>query len=529
MERSSEENGRLLDLLAAQQRALLSIAQVQADQIGLGELAACVVREVERVYSPGIVRLVMREMDGSLHVVGAEPQPIATLEALDSWLLGQAEVGEPFEVSLHNHEFDSEICAALSNRLSFVKAAPIAERRVVTGILWIGFNDARRWGDRDWDFLRILAYQVAAASAQQSKEAWSIWVSWLPEVMDRIPEPVIVMDRDLVVRLSNPAAGILARGDSGGLVGCTLREIAGLSSLADPLLTGEAASEGWQAPEVVAQDGIVFVPHISVLPGGEGGIRGWVLVLRDISHSKRIAASVSDFLGTVSHDMRSPLTFMRGYIDMLGMVGDLNERQIGFIEKISEGVTQMADMVEKVLEAGKLDPSTGNYQLVREPVDVAEMVWQIAGEFADHAARKRLDLSCSVDVDAPIVVVDRAMLHSAFTNLIENAVKYTPDGGRIEIELRCDDAQIVFCVTDNGYGIRTEDQAKLFERHVRLHRKEWKRVKGSGLGLFIVKNVARRHGGDAWVESEEGRGSSFYLAIPLAGANLVGAADRRIT
>jgi signal transduction histidine kinase len=111
---------------------------------------------------------------------------------------------------------------------------------------------------------------------------------------------------------------------------------------------------------------------------------------------------------------------------------------------------------------------------------------------------------------------------SAFTNLIENAVKYTPEGGHVDVVLAINGGDLVFRVADNGYGISEENQKKLFERNVRVHRKEWKRVKGSGLGLFIVKNVAQRHGGDAWVESVEGAGSTFYLTIPLDGPNVLG-------
>jgi signal transduction histidine kinase len=111
---------------------------------------------------------------------------------------------------------------------------------------------------------------------------------------------------------------------------------------------------------------------------------------------------------------------------------------------------------------------------------------------------------------------------SAFTNLVENAVKYTPEGGHIQVDLDVNGGELVFRVTDDGYGISPENQAKLFSRNVRVHRREWKQVKGSGLGLFIVKNVAQRHGGDAWVESTEGEGSTFYMTIPLNGVNLVG-------
>jgi signal transduction histidine kinase len=153
---------------------------------------------------------------------------------------------------------------------------------------------------------------------------------------------------------------------------------------------------------------------------------------------------------------------------------------------------------------------------------VVGIVEKAVSGLVEQAAKRQIDLTHAISEGIPILNIDRAMMTSAFTNLIENAVKYTPEGGHVNVELVVNGSDLLFCVTDDGYGISEEDQRKLFERNVRVHRKEWKRVKGSGLGLFIVKNVAQRHGGDAWVVSAEGEGSTFYLSIPLDGPNLVG-------
>lgn len=273
--------------------------------------------------------------------------------------------------------------------------------------------------------------------------------------------------------------------------------------------------------EYAAENGRSYSPSISDVRTESGEMTGWVLLLREITHFKRLNDNMSDFLHTVSHDMRSPLTFMKGYLDMLGMIGPLNERQIEFVEKIGAGVVQMSDMVEKILEAGKLDPMTGNYELTREACDVVDMVEKVIGGLVEPAEKKGLTLKYTISPGIPVMNVDRAMLSSAFTNLVENAVKYTPESGQVTIDVGVEGNDLVFRVADNGYGISPEDQEKLFQRNVRIRRKEWKRVKGSGLGLFIVKNVAQRHGGDAWVKSAEGEGSTFIISIPLEGANLL--------
>jgi signal transduction histidine kinase len=293
----------------------------------------------------------------------------------------------------------------------------------------------------------------------------------------------------------------------------------------------EYDDSGEHAPrEYAAENGRTYSPSVSDVRTENGEMTGWVLVLRDISHFKRLNDNMSEFLSTVSHDMRSPLTFMKGYLDMLGMVGELNDRQREFVDKIAVGVVQMSDMVEKILEAGKLDPMTGTYELSRESCDVVEIVNKVVNGLIEPAQKKDLDFTYAIADDVPVLNVDRAMLSSAFTNLVENAIKYTPEGGHVWVDVFVQASELVFRVRDNGFGIGKDDQEKLFERNVRVRRKEWKRIKGSGLGLFIVRNVAQRHGGDAWVDSVEGEGSTFYLAIPLDGPNLVtseaGLADR---
>ena len=129
----------------------------------------------------------------------------------------------------------------------------------------------------------------------------------------------------------------------------------------------------------------------------------------------------------------------------------------------------------------------------REASDVVEIVEKAVGGLAEPASRKQITLTHTISDGVPILNIDKTMMASAFTNLIENAVKYTPEGGNIQVELSIRHNDVLFRVADDGYGISEDDQKKLFDRNVRVHRKEWKRIKGSGLGLFIVKNVAQRH------------------------------------
>jgi signal transduction histidine kinase len=236
----------------------------------------------------------------------------------------------------------------------------------------------------------------------------------------------------------------------------------------------------------------------------------------------KLCRNQGEFIHLVSHDLRSPLTSIKGFAGMLesGMVGELNEQQMYYVEKILSGVEQMTSLVDRIQDAGRFDPQTGFYEMERVPCGLIGMTERIVQSHLLPAEKQELSIACTINGDVPIVNVDSTMLERAITNLIDNAIKYTPNGGHIVVDLQRRDENIVLSVADDGYGISDQHQTLLFERHVRLKRREHKRVKGTGLGLFIVRSVARRHGGEAWVESVEGEGSTFYIRIPLMGENL---------
>jgi signal transduction histidine kinase len=234
------------------------------------------------------------------------------------------------------------------------------------------------------------------------------------------------------------------------------------------------------------------------------------------AHHERLSRNQYEFVRLVSHDLRSPLTSMHGFASMLeaGMAGTLNDKQMHFVERILAGVSTMTNLVDNIQDAGRYDPETGFYEIQRTVCDIEELVRRIVSNHLLPADRQELTLSVEFE-DVPPVSADRTMLERAITNLIDNAIKYTPNGGKITAGARCTDDMVVIYVRDTGFGIAPEHQKRLFERHVRIPRAEHKRVKGSGLGLFIVRSVAQRHGGRAWVESVEGQGSTFCFSVPL--------------
>jgi len=405
--------------------------------------------------------------------------------------------------------------------LQTIIATPIRLNNRFSGLVWVAFSEQVQLSEPDTLFLMTVAAQIANALSKTSHaDPPTGDQAWLSAVIDSAPDPVIVIDHAGVIRMANSAA----TGAFRTLAPNTpLRDVlqpahfAPLQAMIDALSSGEQPN----AFEFDLDNERTF--RVSVVPVLVADAKtGWVLTFQDITHFRRLNENMAQFLSTVSHDMRSPLTFMKGYLDMLGMVGPLNEQQSQFVEKILGGVLQMSDLVEKVLDAGRLDPLTGTYQPEWEPCDIVELASGVVEGVSEHAVKKGLTLEFGTSGTIPIVYGDAAMLSRAFSNLVDNAVKYTPAGGHVEIVLRGDTDRVILQVADNGFGISPDDQKRLFQRNVRLHRKEWKRIKGSGLGLFIVKNVARLHGGETWVESEENIGSTFYFAIPVRGREQIG-------
>ena len=266
-----------------------------------------------------------------------------------------------------------------------------------------------------------------------------------------------------------------------------------------------------------AQEDRVFVPHVSPVSGEMGRVEGWIVVLKDVTRLMQLKESQRQFVSTVSHDLRSPLTTIQGFAGMLEqqLVGDLNEKQAQFVGKILSSLAQFTALLDNIQDAGRFDIDSGAYDMRCSFCDLRDLVNGAMTSHRNAAEARGLQVDVEFSADLPVIYADATMLERALRNLVDNAVNYTPDGGTISVRAQRDGDFAVLSVSDTGIGISPDDQARLFQRHVRLARKDHRKIRGSGLGLFIVKNVALRHGGAAWVESVEGEGSTFYMSIPL--------------
>jgi signal transduction histidine kinase len=312
-------------------------------------------------------------------------------------------------------------------------------------------------------------------------------------LMDSILDPLLVLNEDMTVSMMNEAAENLFGVTTEAVRYQPLTHVVQAEDLIAMIMDPPESDRGrpveWSTGD---ESNLTFLPRLSVVHTPAGESDGWILAMRDVSRFKRFNENQREFVRIVSHDLRSPLTSMQGFADMIrmGMVGDVTEKQAYFLDKILSGVTQMTSIVENIQDAGRFDPETGFYDMERAHLDLRQMVPRIVEDHILPPEKPGLSIYTKISEEVPILNADENMLSRALANLVDNAIKYTPDGGTIEVAVHKDGEHVVLSVTDDGHGISEEDQRLLFQRHVRLDRKRHRKVKGTGLGLFIVRSVA---------------------------------------
>jgi two-component system phosphate regulon sensor histidine kinase PhoR len=243
--------------------------------------------------------------------------------------------------------------------------------------------------------------------------------------------------------------------------------------------------------------------------------RGAVVVLHEITELRRVEQVRKDFVANVSHELRTPLTAIQGFAETL-LSGALEDQQNNrrFVEIIRSHAARLSRLTDDLLklsriEAGKLEPET-------RPVAMQELLEAGAEAARIAAATKQIMLSVSAPENLPAARGDANLLREALRNLLDNAVQYTPAGGRIEVSAVGQNGNVVVTVADTGIGISQADQSRIFERFYRVDAARSRAVGGTGLGLSIAKHIVEAHGGKLWVESEIGRGSQFHFSVPQA-------------
>ncbi len=389
-------------------------------------------------------------------------------------------------------------------------ALPLHHENMFYGAIWLGYDTPHQFTEDEVRFLTTIAGQAALASANSQLFANAeIGRQRLAAIISSTPDPVLVTDYQGHLLLTNPAAwqvlGLPGESVNGKSIETVIQQPALLQLM-------QVVSEEKQSAEVELMDGKVYLATASSVIVENQPV-GRICILRDVTRFKELDTLKSEFVATVSHDLRYPLTSMRGYATMLEMVGELNEQQTNYVRKILGSVDSMTQLVTRLLDLGRID---AGIDLQLEMVPVQDVVERVIGALQLQASQKQVVISSDISAHAiPLVEADYALLQQALHTLVENAVIYTEPRGKVTVKVEPDKDQRVVSVVDTGIGIAPVDIPRIFEKFYRGGQKEAKKRQGTGLGLAIVKSIAERHKGRVWAESQLGKGSAFHIAIPF--------------
>jgi PAS domain S-box-containing protein len=378
-------------------------------------------------------------------------------------------------------------------------------------------------------FISDQADQLGSALQAQQEEA-----AKSRAILESIADGVLVLDDKGRVLLLNPTAEELLGFAAVALEGEHFRHMLGLGEteahreLAQGLyrelrgqLEVEDDEEHARSASIRLSAGRrVLAVTIAPLILSLGGATGLVAALRDISREAEVERLKNEFISTVSHELRTPMTSIKGYTDLLflGMAGGLTDAQRNFLQIIKSNADRLTALVNDILDISRIE--TGRIRLTIEPLDLIELIDQVVASFREQYRDEGMALIWEAPETLPAVRGDAARVTQVLSNLVANAWQYTPYGGEVSISARTVDGFVQVDVADNGIGIAPENIARIFDRFFRADHPMVQEAEGTGLGLSIVKMFVEMLGGEIWVDSTLGAGSTFSFTMPLASTDL---------
>lgn len=406
---------------------------------------------------------------------------------------------------------------------------PIVARGNVIGTLQFGNLSGRRSFSQE-EVSLALAFANHLASAMENARLYRRTEKerrTLESIIESMGEGLTVSDNQGRVLYVNRAAESIFNMNSGDLIGKQGQEFEfglGLRSISPQETMAkveEAMKRLEQRPKVesdiVSGSGTRSIEMTLFLVGDKGDPLGTGAILRDVTREREVDRMKTEFISTVSHELRTPMTVVYGFADLLlTKSNDIPEQQREWVNLIYKESKRLVDIVEDLLDVSRIE--AGRLSLNLAPLAVAPLAAQVVQQlqFGHPAHHLGLDIS----VNLPPVLCDKDKLQQVLYNLVDNAIKYSPAGGPVTIAARLGDEEgkVELSVSDRGLGIVQEDIPRLFGRFQRMSRTETAGIRGTGLGLYIVKRLVEMMGGSIRVESRLGEGSTFLFSLPTAAA-----------
>lgn len=279
----------------------------------------------------------------------------------------------------------------------------------------------------------------------------------------------------------------------------------------------------------VRKDGMKFAAAITVTPIKiNSHVSGAVNIFRDITKEREIDRSKTEFVSLASHQLRTPLTAIKWYMEMLleGGAGKLSKEQIDYVNEAYNSNSRMIELVNALLNVSRIE--MGIFSVEPEVSDIFKMTEEMVEDIEPEIKKRNLQFSKKYDKAVGKIMLDRSLIRIVMQNLLSNAVRYTPSDGKVSLIVKKQGEKVLFTVSDTGIGIPREQQDKIFQKFFRADNARKQDTSGTGLGLYIVKAIVEKSGGKIWFESQEGKGSVFYVQVPILGMKKIKAKTKLV-
>ncbi|MCC6615826.1 MAG: GAF domain-containing protein [Anaerolineae bacterium] len=401
----------------------------------------------------------------------------------------------------------------LSNRVQSHVSVPVMREDRVIGVISVESKRLNGFADDHLEFIEKLASRAGVAidnarlytDTRREREK-------LSRILSNIADVVIVVGAEGNIGLINQSAfSVFGLPPEVDYMGRPFEEVFAETEFLQ-LFQRARRLGGITVGELTTADERTFSANLS-----HNESIGWIIVMHDITPLKEIDQLKTELVHTVSHDLKQPLSIMNGYVELLLMQEKLDDVGQNWAGMIQKSIQKMRQLIDDILDLAKYE---SGLKLETSPLPISIVISESITATSLSAEQKNTQIINEVGDDITMVQGDASRLVQVFTNLIGNAIKYSPKDSSVTVSAQRRETTIRIAIRDNGYGIAPEDQARIFDRFFRVRRPETREIEGTGLGLAIVKKLVEAHGGEIGVESRLGEGTTFYITLPLADEEL---------
>ncbi len=337
-------------------------------------------------------------------------------------------------------------------------------------------------------------------------------------IIEHMADGILLINRDGSIITVNSALSRMVGIRSGAMLGKNIHSTnlhPALKAISAPLQrdrhTGHLASTVTLPGETGTTLRIIATP----VTNERGQLLGEVRLLHDITRERHLEQLKDDFISTISHELRTPLFSIQGFVRLI-LNGDVPDEktQREFLTIIERQADHLAELVSNLLDLNRI--SSNALQLNLEPVDLNDILAQTIRQLQGFSRKKKVQVGIKLPASLPLIQGDATRLRQVFTNLIGNAIKFTPQNGRVFVQAKAHNNSVLISVTDTGIGIPAEELERIFGKFYQVEEHSTRSAEGSGLGLHIARQLVERHHGKIWAQSELGKGSTFFVQLPIA-------------